>query len=375
MEYLVKLGEIILKGKNRYLFEKRLKTNIKLKLGEKLKKLTNFGGVYSLEAKEDVLEDLKNVFGIKKIAPVQIFQNLEDLISELKSYKPQKFYLDVKRGTKDYPLNSLEIKNKIVYELERLGFLKTDNKKEATYFWKVEYRNKKFYLVKEEYDGLGGLPVGSSGKGLALISCGFDSPVASFLLMKRGLKIYFLHFHSYPQTTKEALEAVEKLVKILNQYNLQSFLFLINILDLQKFYFQNMPKEHLVIFYRRSMIRIAERLAKSLNIKALITGDNLGQVASQTLENLNVISEATNLLVLRPLLGFDKDEIIELSQKIGTYEISSKGFEDCCSLFLPKKVKTKAHLEEVKKWEKKFEKEIEELEEKAIENKELRKIW
>lgn len=188
--------------------------------------------------------------------------------------------------------------------------------------------------------------------------------------MKRGLKVYFVHFHSYPQTSINSIEKVKEIVKLLNEYNLGSELYLINILEIQKFYYFNVPKEYLVIFYRRTMYRLAEKLKNELNLDCLITGENLGQVASQTIQNLFVIEKAINSLVLRPLIGFNKQEIIDLAKIIKTEEISKKPYEDCCNLFLPKKVKTKANLEIVEKIEKNIAKELFKLEEKAYQEKE-----
>lgn len=369
--YFLKLGEIILKGKNRYLFEKILQNNLKEKLKSDLIKLENFGGVYLIYTKNSVENELQKIFGIKKILTVKQFSNLEELLTHLQSQKSTKFNLSVKRGDKDYPLNSLEIKAKIIQILQQKGF---QFDQESDLRWHIEYRRKNFYLAEKEINGLGGLPVGSSGKGIALLSAGFDSPVASFLAMKRGLKVTFLHFHSYPQTTQETLEAVEKLVQVLANYNLSSQLYFINILDLQRFYFQKIPREYLVIFYRRSMFRLAERLLQETKAHTLITGENLGQVASQTIENMKVISESTHSFIFRPLLGFDKEEIIELSKKIGTFEISNKKFEDCCSLFIPKKVKTKAKIKEVLKIENNIKKEIQILEDEIYQKKKLRQI-
>lgn len=368
MDYLLKTSEIILKGKNRKFFEKILKENIKFKLGNNLEFIKNLGGTFWVKTKIEALNELKKIFGLSKILEVKIFENLEDVFKNLDLKDYQDYSLKVKRSTKDYPLNSLQIKKRLKdFIKNKFNLEENKNSKNKIY---LEYRNKKFFLSFKEENAFGGLPLKSSGKGLVLLSAGFDSPVASFLSMKRGLKVYFVHFHSYPQTSINSIEKVKEIVKLLNEYNLGSELYLINILEIQKFYYFNVPKEYLVIFYRRTMYRLAEKLKNELNLDCLITGENLGQVASQTIQNLFVIEKAINSLVLRPLIGFNKQEIIDLAKIIKTEEISKKPYEDCCNLFLPKKVKTKANLEIVEKIEKNIAKELFKLEEKAYQEKE-----
>ncbi len=371
MDYLLKTPGVILKGKNRWRFEKILKENIKKKIGPNLEFIKNLGGVFWLSTKKEAQSDLEKIFGIAVILKVKIFSTLEEVWQNF----PQQikdFNLIVKRGDKNYPFNSQEIFRKTVTYLKE-NYKLEFNKKSLHNFY-LEYRQGKFFLADKKIVGLGGLPVSSSGSGIALLSAGFDSPVASFLAMKRGLKIHFIHFHSYPQTSKDSLEKVEKLVKILNEYNLGSQLYLLNILKIQKFYYQNIPKEFLVIFYRRTMLRLAEKLKSELKADCLVTGESLGQVASQTIQNLKVISQAINSFILRPLIGFDKQEIINLAQKIGTEKISRFKGDDCCSLFVPKKVKTKTKIEEVLKIENKWQKEIANLEKEIYEERSFLKI-
>lgn len=372
MFYLLKTGEIILKGKNRVFFERVLVRNIKKKLGDNLVYLKNYGGIWLLKAKKEANEDIKKIFGIENFSPTIVKDSLQKIKEEILKIISKglsfDFNLEVSRGDKDYYLNSIQIKQKLKEDLEKENLKFNPQAKNNFY---VYYRDKKFFLYRENIKCFGGLPVSSSGKVLSLISAGFDSPVASFLMMKRGLKIYFLHFHSYPQTSMESIEKVKNLVKILNEYNLGSELYLMNILELQKFYYLNIPKEYLVIFYRRSMFRLGERLLKEIKLDALITGENLGQVASQTVENLKVIESSISSLVLRPILGFNKQEIIDLAKKIGTEEVSKKPGDDCCSLFVPTKVKTKARLEKVLDIEEKIKDRVFALEEKIYKDKEL----
>lgn len=370
MEFLLRVSEIVLKRKKRRYFENIFEKNIKKKLKEEILELKNWGGVYFLKTKNDVSQQLKEIFGLHNFSPVFQVKDLAEVLEFLKKRELKNFFnLEVIRGDKDFPLNSIQIKEKIKKFLEEEKGIRYSPKNYETKIF-IYYKNKNFFIFFEKEKGLGGLPVGSSGKGIALLSTGFDSPVASFLAMKRGLKVYFLHFHSYPQTSFESLEKVKKLVNILNRFNLGSELYLINILEIQKFYYLNIPHEYLVIFYRRTMMRLAERLKNELRADVLITGESLGQVASQTIKNLETISQAVSSLILRPLISYDKEEIINLAKKIGTEEISRLPGEDCCSLFIPQRVKTKSSLMEVLKIEEGIKEKIKELEEMAFKNKE-----
>jgi thiamine biosynthesis protein ThiI len=375
MFYLLRTSEIILKGKNRKKFERILINNIKKKIGDSLLEIKNYGGVFLLETKNKVENRIQKIFGIENFSPVQVFSSLEEVKNYLSHLNfKNNFNVYVQRGDKDYPLTSLQIANELKKFIQEKFNLKIEEKNPEIKIF-LYYKNKKFFLYFEKIKCFGGLPAGSSGKGLVLLSAGFDSPVASFLSMKRGLKIYFLHFHSYPQTKKESIEKVKKIVEILNEYNLGSELYLMNILEIQKFYFLNVPQKDLVIFYRRTMFRLAEKLKNELGLDVLITGENLGQVASQTVYNLKVIENSIKSLVLRPLLGFNKQEIIDLAKIIGTEKISKEPYDDCCNLFLPQKVETKAKLEKILEIENKFIEEIKDLEEKIYNQKEIIKFF
>ena len=214
--------------------------------------------------------------------------------------------------------------------------------------------NNKAIIYSDKIKGQGGLPSGTSGKVISLISSGFDSPVASFQVMKRGAKALFVHFHSYPQTNKASLDNVGKIVKILNKYQYKSTLYLVPFLNIQKEIHLKCNQSLKVILYRRLMIRIAENIAHKERARALVTGESLGQVASQTIENIQAVNEVANLSILRPLIGTDKEDIIDMSKKIGTFDISSAPYEDCCSLFVPKHPETRARIEDVLEEEKKL---------------------
>lgn len=371
--YLLKTSEIVIKGKNRKFFENILIRNLREKLKANKFNLENLGGEFLLETDKNIEEQISKIFGINKILEVKIFDNLDSVKDFLKKEVKEKginIRLKVKRKDKDFKLNSKEI---FEYLIREIKYFTNQSLKEINEYYLIYFR-KKFLLGEEKIKGYGGLPVGSSGKGLVLLSTGFDSPVASFLMMKRGLKLTFLHFHSYPQTSIQDIEKVKEVVRILNEFNLGSELILMNILNLQKFYFQNVPHKYLVIFYRRTIFRLATWLAKDRGIKVLITGENLGQVASQTIENLKIIENATDLLVLRPLIGFNKQEIISIGENIKTADVSRLPGEDCCSLFIPKHPATKANLEKILEIENKFRREIEKLEKKIYDSRELFKF-
>lgn len=371
--YLLKTSEIVIKGKNRKFFERILINNLKEKLKRVKFNIKNLGGEFLVEVERNVEDQLSKIFGINAILEIKIFDDLEAVKNCLETEMAEKgikVKLKVKRKDKNYKLNSKEI---FEYLMSKLKYFTNQSFKETKKFHLIYYQNK-FLLGEEKIKGYGGLPIGSSGKGLVLLSAGFDSPIASFLMMKRGLKLEFLHFHSYPQTPIEDIEKVKDIVKILNEYNLTSNLYLMNLLKIQKFYFQNIPAKYLVIFYRRTMFRLATQLAREKGIKTLITGENLGQVASQTIENLKVIEDATDLLVLRPLIGWNKEEIINFAKEIKTYEISKLPGEDCCSLFVPKHPVTKANLVKILEIENNFKTEVEELEREIYESREVVKF-
>lgn len=356
--------EIALKGKNRPFFENKLIENIKKILKNKdYDFIRKYQGriILKLNKKSNekiILRKLKKVFGIayfvfafKSDPDIQVLgKNILEIIKE-KEFED--FKIETKRADKQFYLNSQQINEKIgAFIKEKLNKKVSLEKPKLTIF--IEWLKDGAFFYFKKYKGLAGLPVGTSSKVISLISSGFDSPVASYLLMKRGCQIVFVHFYSYPQTSLASKEAVEKIVRILNKYQFYSKIYFIPFLDIQKKIVSNSPPSYRVIFYRRAMLRIAELIAKKEKALALVTGDSVGQVASQTLENIYAISEATTLPILRPLIGINKEEIINLSKKIGTFKISSFAVNDCCNLFIPTHPETKANLEEIKKIEAKF---------------------
>lgn len=376
---LIHYHEIALKGKNRAFFENKLAENIKKSLkslgifevkrlsGRLLVRLADKRGLQT-DWRGLVEERLKKVFGIahfcfshthrytqmrNQIDTDKFIKDLcEDILELIKDKKFKSFKIDTKRADKNFPMTSQKINEKIgEHILDKIKNIKVNlENPDLTVF--IEILPKQVFIYTEKIKGPGGLPVGTAGKVVSLISSGIDSPVASYNIMRRGAKIIFVHFHSYPKTNRASIENVENLVKILNQYQSESRLYLVPFLDIQKKILLKAPEKLRVVFYRRAMFKIAEEIAGEENARALVTGESLGQVASQTLENIEVISESVKIPIFRPLIGQDKEEIISLARKIGTYEISILPYEDCCSLFTPKHPETKAKIKEVKNIEK-----------------------
>jgi len=374
IEYVIcHYSEIGLKGKNRKFFEEKLIENIKRVLkpayfdfvkrisGRIIVKLTKEG----IKNEKEIKEALGKVFGIAHFSfaissPQKIKNIQEEALKILKNRKFKTFRITTQRSKKDFYLTSQQINERVgEYILQR-----TKNKEQKTKI-KVDLESpditcfieivEKFaFLYFEKIKGLGGLPTNTGGKVIVLISGGIDSPVASFFSMKRGIKAVFLHFHAYPYTDEASIGKVKKLVKVLSEYQGKSKLYLVPFADIQKEIFLKTPAKLRVILYRRFMLQIAEEIAKKERALGVFTGENLGQVASQTLENIKVIEAVTSLPIFRPLISNDKEEIIKKAKEIGTFEISILPHQDCCSRFLPKHPETKARLEEVLMAEKKL---------------------
>ncbi|MCP6718218.1 MAG: tRNA 4-thiouridine(8) synthase ThiI [Patescibacteria group bacterium] len=373
--------EIGLKGKNRKFFEEKLVENIKKSLpkdsfefvkrisGRIIVKLTDTG----LKQKDKIKKSLKNVFGMVffifacNVKPeIKIINKKALEILEQEKFKT--FRIRTQRSDKDFPLKSPKVSETvgafIVKNLKKK--VKLENP-DITLF--IEITRNHAFLYTEKISAYGGLPVGVGNKAVVLLSGGIDSPVAGFLTMKRGVKAIFVHFHARPYTDEASIDKVKRIVKILNKFQFNSKLYLIPFADVQKQILLKVSARLRVIFYRRLMMKIAEVVAKKEKALALVTGDSIGQVASQTLENIFVISEAVNMPILRPLIGFDKEEIIDLAKKIDTFDVSILPHQDCCARFLPARVETKADLKQVKSEEKKLD--VEELIEKALESTKL----
>jgi len=365
MKYVIcHYAEIGLKGKNRRFFEEKLVENIKKALpGNSFQKVRRISGRILVELEDKIREDLiknalKNVFGLAYFAFAVNCQQEIEIIKEkavelLKDKKLKSFRIDTKRSEKDFSLTSQQINEKVgAWVVQKLNKKVKLKNPDITCF--IEIVEKYAFLYFKEIPGPGGLPVSVSGKAISLLSGGIDSPVASFYGQRRGIEIIFLHFTSFPFTKQTSVEKAKEIVKILNKFQFQSKLYLVPFTAIQKEILLRTAAKLRVVLYRRFMFRIAEILAKKVRAKALITGESVGQVASQTLENIGAIEEVVKLPVLRPLIGQDKEDIIKKAKEIGTFDISILPGEDCCQRFLPKHPETKADLPEVKKEENKL---------------------
>jgi thiamine biosynthesis protein ThiI len=358
---VVHYHEINLKGNNRGWFEAHLQQHV-ISL---LRDLTydyvrRFSGRLMVgllpeSPVDDITHRLKTVFGVANFAVAwEVPAELEAIRSELKDLisiiRFDSFRIDARRGTKDFPLNSQELNRQLGNYVQGLTGAKVRMENpDAVFFLEIVGGRAFLYLAK--IPGPGGLPSGTGGKVLCLLSGGIDSPVAAFRMMRRGCRVSFIHFHSYPHTTIESQEKVRHILRILSRFQLGSQLHLVPFADVQREIVAYAPPPLRVVLYRRFMLRIAQAVALKEKAAALITGDSLGQVASQTLENICSISAAATVPILRPLIGDDKEEIMRIARDIGTYDISIIADQDCCSLFVPKHPETMSSIEQVERAE------------------------
>lgn len=369
--FILHYGELALKGKNRNFFEKVLFRNIKeILTGFPYDYLKRLPGRFILKLNtrsesEKIAEKLKTVFGLSYFClAYESYQDLEKIKTDVwqlvsdPSTNPvelfKSFKIEARRANKFFPFTSQNI-NEIVgeYIKNKSGAKVNLKKPDLTVF--IEIAGDLSFIYFEKIPGAGGLPSGVSGKIVSLISSGIDSPVASYKIMKRGCEVVFCHFHSYPMTSDASRENVLALCRILREYQPSGLkIYFVPFLDIQKKILKETPESLRVVLYRRQMFKIAQILAKKEGAFGLATGESIGQVASQTIENMAVIGEALNLPVFRPLCGEDKEEIIKEAKRLGTYNISIRPYEDCCSLFVPTHPETRAKLAEILKIEKKL---------------------
>lgn len=369
---LVRFGEISLKGKNRSFFVNKLVENIENALREtgnfQIEK--SYGRIYLyIEDNPEVyIEKLKLIPGIVSISPVAIteldLEKIKELALEIFAYSvkeyPTSFKVETSRPNKDFPLTSPEISREVGAHLlmninaGKPGRLTVDVH-EPDHLLSLEIRKDKALVYTESIPGIGGLPVGTSGKGLLLLSGGIDSPVAGWLSLKRGMTLDAIYFHSFPYTSDRAKEKVLDLARILSKYGGKINLFINHFTDIQMEIRKKCPPKYTITIMRRMMFRIATELARKNKNLVLVTGESIGQVASQTLESMHVINEVTNLPILRPLISMDKTEIIQIARMIGTYETSILPYEDCCTIFVPKHPVTRPTLKDTLEAEKDLE--------------------
>ena len=384
--FLIKYAEIGIKGKNRYIFEDALCQQIKyaLKKCEGKFHIHKTAGRIFIDAEsefdfDEVVDHLKMVFGITGICPVIVTEDegFEKLCETVVKYmdeaypdKSKTFKVHARRARKNYPKESMEINMDMgAVLLEAFPELHVDVHN-PDIMLNIEIREK-IYIYSEIIPGPGGMPVGTGGKAMLLLSGGIDSPVAGYMIAKRGVKIDAVYFHAPPYTSDRAKQKVVDLAKQVAKYTGPIYLHVINFTDIQLYIYEKCPHEELTIIMRRYMMRIAEEIAKKTECLGLITGESIGQVASQTMHSLVATNEVCELPVYRPLIGFDKQEIVEVSEKIGTYETSIQPFEDCCTIFVAKHPVTKPNVNVIRKHEKYLEEKIDELVQTALDTDEL----
>lgn len=386
--FLLKYAEIGVKGKNRYIFEDALVKQIEKALdktdGEfQVSKVS--GRIYATALGEydyeEVISALTKVFGLVGICPlVQIEDNgFEDLSAQVISYldrmypdKHMTFKVQARRARKNYPMDSNEINMELGGRiLEAFPDMKVDVHKPDK-FIHVEIREK-INIYSETIKGAGGMPLGTAGKAMLLLSGGIDSPVAGYMVAKRGVTLEATYFHAPPYTSDRALQKVVDLAKQVAKYSGPIKLNVVNFTEPQLFIYDKCPHDELTIIMRRYMMRIAEQFAKESGCLGLITGESIGQVASQTLQSLNTTNEVCTLPVYRPVIAFDKQDIVDIAVQIGTYETSILPYEDCCTTFVAKHPVTKPNLKYIQNSEEKLGEEMEALVQKAIETVEV--IW
>ena len=384
--FLIKYGEIGIKGKNRYMFEDALVRQIRFALrgvdGNFLVHKCH-GRVYvDCEGEydyEETVESLKRVFGIVGICPVvrvavaEIGQLRKDVVSYMEQMYPDKnltFKVEARRANKRYPMNSMEINCELGEAiLDAFPETKVDVHNPDVKL-NVEIREE-VYIYSEIIPGPGGMPVGTNGSAMLLLSGGIDSPVAGYMIAKRGVEIEAVYFHAPPYTSERAKEKVVHLARLVSKYAGPIKLHVVNFTDIQLYIYEKCPHEELTIIMRRYMMRIAEQFAVKDGCLGLITGESIGQVASQTMQSLAATNAVCTLPVYRPLIGFDKREIVEISEKIDTYEVSIQPFEDCCTIFVAKHPVTKPSVERMEKSEQNLAEKIDELVKTAVDTAEI----
>ena len=382
---LAKYGEIILKGGNRPKFENILMNNIRNSLKNvaevkaRLAQATIYVEVFDEDKMDIVVERLSKIFGIVSITRAVVCEkDIEDIKAKAKEYLKKdfkdgvKFKVEAKRSDKQFPLNSPQICMEVGGYLddEYPNILVDVHNPEVTV--KVEVRDFGAYVYADEnkVQGQGGMPIGTGSKATLLLSGGIDSPVAGYMVAKRGVQIEATYFHAPPYTSERAKQKVIDLAKIVSKYSGPITLNVVNFTDIQMAIYEKCPHDELTIIMRRYMMKIAEDLGKSSGCQGLVTGESIGQVASQTMASLYCTNEVCTMSVFRPVIGFDKQEIIDISEKIGSYETSIQPFEDCCTIFVAKHPVTKPNLNVIKQHETNLDGVIEELYKTAIETTE-----
>ena len=357
---IIRYSEIHLKGNNREFFESALVSNIKHVLQKFQYEFARSNARYIIKNfdetdLEDIIDAVKNVFGVHSLSIAEeVPTDLKQISAAALAFAPTKgtFKVNTNRADKRFPMSSMQISAVVGGDvLEANPQLKVDLYN-PQHVINIDIReNGKSFVYGETIKAVNGMPVGTGGKGIVMLSGGIDSPVAAYMMAKRGMTLRAVHFHSFPYTSMQARQKVLDLAKIIKKYTLRMTVDVVSFTEIQTAIHEKCPEEYMITIMRRFMMRIAERIAKIHGAGAVITGESLGQVASQTLESITSTNSVATIPVFRPLIGFDKDEIIEISQKIGTFETSILPYEDCCTIFLPKRPVTKPRIEQVLKVE------------------------
>ena len=358
---LCKYGEIVLKGANRAYFEDMLCKELR----KRAKKCGNFevlraqSTVY-IEPQDDfcdmdaMLAEAQKVFGIVAIARAYVCEKSLESISriaseyiapEIRNYKT--FKVEAKRSDKRFPLDSMDLSREIGGVLLSANPRVKVDVRNPEIVVKVEIRERAAYIYAGHHKGAGGMPVGTNGKGLLLLSGGIDSPVAGYMMAKRGVKLEAVHFESFPYTSERALQKVLDLAKIVSDYSGDIYVHIISLTHIQEELVKHCDEDYFTLLLRRYMVALSNKVAEKYGCGALITGESVGQVASQTMQAIGVTDAVAEIPVFRPCIGMDKEEIVQISRKIGTFETSILPYEDCCTVFTPKHPKTKPELEKV----------------------------
>ena len=383
--FLIKYAEIAIKGKNRYIFEDALVAQIKYQLKNvegKFRIVKEMGRIFIYTEGEfdydETIEALKRVFGIFSICPAVVledegFEKLSqegtEYVKKLYGEKALTFKVNTRRNKKTYPMQSMEISSALGGAiLDACPNMKVDVHNPDV-FVNVEIRNK-IYLYSENIPGPGGMPLGTNGSAMLLLSGGIDSPVAGYMIAKRGVTLDAVYFHAPPYTSERAKQKVVDLAKLVAKYSGPIRLHVVNFTDIQLYIYDKCPHEELTIIMRRYMMKIAEEFAKKDGCLGLITGESIGQVASQTIHSLAATNDVCTMPVFRPVIGFDKQEIVDVALKINTYETSILPYEDCCTIFVAKHPVTKPNLQIIKRSEEKLQEKIDEMMKEAVETAE-----
>jgi thiamine biosynthesis protein ThiI len=384
--FLIKYGEIGIKGKNRYLFEDALVAQIRhaLKEVEGSFRVTKEQGRIYVEAQEafdydEAVEAMQRVFGIVGICPVVILEDrgfdalAEDVTAYLRARYGEctkTFKVNARRARKTYPMESMEINAQLGGRiLDGFPGMKVDVHHPELMIH-VEIRER-IYLYSDIIPGPGGMPIGTNGKSMLLLSGGIDSPVAGYMVAKRGVKIDATYFHAPPYTSERAKQKVIDLAAKVARYTGPIYLYIVNFTEIQLYIYEKCPHDELTIIMRRYMMRIAERIAQKTGSLGLITGESIGQVASQTVQSLAATNEVCTMPVFRPLIAYDKEDIVTISKKIDTYETSIQPFEDCCTIFVAKHPVTKPNINVIKRSEMNLAEKIDAMVDEAVETAEL----